>query len=41
MYFNIETGVAQNLSENLSIGRILSEKKHRGTGSTSKKTEVL
>ena len=29
------------LSENLSIGRILSEKKYGGTGLISEKTEVL
>ena len=43
----IETNVSQNLinhfwlSKNPSIGRILSEKKHGGTGLHSEKTEAL
>ena len=48
-YFKTETNAAQNLidyffsnlSEDLSIGRILSEKKSGGTGLISEKTETL
>ena len=49
-YFITKTDVAQNLideffsnflSEDLSIGRILSEKKYEGTRLLSEKTEVL
>ena len=50
-YFNTKTDVVQNLiddffsnfwlSEDLSIGTILSEKKYGGTGLISEKTEVL
>ena len=48
-YFKTETNAAQNLiddffsnlSEDLSIGRILSEKKPGGTGLISEKTETL
>ena len=51
MYFKTETDAAQNLiddflfwlwfSEDLSIGRILSEKKYGGTGLISEKMEAL
>ena len=48
-YFKTETNAAQNLiddffsnlSEDLSIGRILSEKNPGGTGLISEKTETL
>ena len=46
-YFNTKNDVAQNLiddrtmSEDLSIGRILSGKKYGGTRLISEKTEVL
>ena len=43
MYINTKTDVAQNLwlSEDLPIGRILTEKKYGGTGLISQETEVL
>ena len=50
-FFKTETDVAQNLihdffsnfglSKDLSLGRILSEKKHEGMGLLSEKTEAL